>query len=186
MPRWRPSERGARSADGLKTSFFEVTAAAAFLAFAAPPPMPCILEVGLGGRLDATNVVARPLVTAIASLALDHQAYLGDTLVGIAARKSRHRQARRAAGDAILSARRHAAHRRGRGPGRRLADPARNSLGDPRRGRRTPLSRCAGRARPARAAFARDSPMAQRRARRRHAAPSIDARRVANRAGEER
>ena len=76
------------AADGLKTSFFEVTAAAAFLAFARHPADAVILEVGLGGRLDATNVVDRPLVTAIASLALDHQAYLGDTLVAIAAEKA--------------------------------------------------------------------------------------------------
>ena len=76
------------AADGLKASFFEVTAAAAFLAFSRTPADAVILEVGLGGRLDATNVVDRPLVTAIASLALDHQSYLGDTLTGIAAEKA--------------------------------------------------------------------------------------------------
>jgi dihydrofolate synthase/folylpolyglutamate synthase len=76
------------AADGLKASFFEVTAAAAFLAFSRTPADALILEVGLGGRLDATNVVDRPLVTAIASLALDHQAYLGNSLVGIAAEKA--------------------------------------------------------------------------------------------------
>jgi dihydrofolate synthase/folylpolyglutamate synthase len=76
------------AAEGMKASFFEVTAAAAFLAFARTPADTLILEVGLGGRLDATNVVDRPLVTAIASLALDHQAYLGDSLVGIAAEKA--------------------------------------------------------------------------------------------------
>jgi dihydrofolate synthase/folylpolyglutamate synthase len=76
------------AADGLKVSFFEATAAAALLAFSRTPADALVLEVGLGGRLDATNVVDRPLVTAIASLALDHQAYLGDTLVGIAAEKA--------------------------------------------------------------------------------------------------
>ena len=76
------------AAEGLKVSFFEAIAAAAFLAFARTPADAVILEVGLGGRLDATNVVDRPLVTAIASLALDHQAYLGDTLVDIAAEKA--------------------------------------------------------------------------------------------------
>ena len=76
------------AAEGMKASFFEVTAAAAFLAFARTPADALILEVGLGGRLDATNVVDQPLVTAIASLALDHQAYLGDTLTGIAAEKA--------------------------------------------------------------------------------------------------
>ena len=64
------------AAEGMKASFFEVTAAAAFLAFARTPADVVILEVGLGGRLDATNVIDRPLVTAIASLALDHQAIL--------------------------------------------------------------------------------------------------------------
>ena len=76
------------AAAGMKASFFEVTAAAAFLAFARTPADALILEVGLGGRLDATNVVDQPLVTAIASLALDHQAYLGDTLPQIAAEKA--------------------------------------------------------------------------------------------------
>jgi dihydrofolate synthase / folylpolyglutamate synthase len=76
------------AAEGMKASFFEVTAAAAFLAFSRTPADALILEVGLGGRLDATNVVDQPLVTAIASLALDHQAYLGDTLTGIAAEKA--------------------------------------------------------------------------------------------------
>ena len=74
-------------ATGIEPSFFEV-AAAALLAFAARQPTPCILEVGLGGRLDATNIVARPLVTGIASIGLDHQAYLGDTLGEIAAEKA--------------------------------------------------------------------------------------------------
>ena len=76
------------AAAGMKASFFEVTAAAAFLAFARTPADALILEVGLGGRLDATNVVDRPLVTAIASLGLDHQSYLGDTLTQIAAEKA--------------------------------------------------------------------------------------------------
>ena len=76
------------AAEGMKASFFEVTTAAAFLAFARTPADAVILEVGLGGRLDATNVVDRPLVTAIASLALDHQSYLGNTLVAIASEKA--------------------------------------------------------------------------------------------------
>ena len=68
-------------------SFFEITTAAAFLAFARTPAAACIVEVGLGGRLDATNVV-RPAVTGIAALGIDHQAFLGDTLVGIAGEKA--------------------------------------------------------------------------------------------------
>ena len=63
-------------AEGLQASFFEVTTAAAFLAFAERPADACIVEVGLGGRLDATNVIERPLVCGIASLGIDHEAFL--------------------------------------------------------------------------------------------------------------
>lgn len=63
-------------ADGLMVSFFEVTTAAAFLAFARSPADVCILEVGLGGRLDATNIVPKPAVCGIASLGIDHEAFL--------------------------------------------------------------------------------------------------------------
>ena len=73
---------------GIEPSFFEVATAVAFLAFSRTPADACILEVGLGGRLDATNVVNRPLVTGIASLALDHQQFLGKRLPGIAAEKA--------------------------------------------------------------------------------------------------
>ena len=76
------------ASEGIEATFFEVTTAAALLAFARTPADAVILEVGLGGRLDATNVVDRPLVTAIASLGLDHQAYLGDRLTDIAAEKA--------------------------------------------------------------------------------------------------
>lgn len=69
-------------------SFFEVTTAAAFLAFSRTPADACIVEVGLGGRLDATNVILEPAVTAIAQLGIDHQAFLGDTLAQIAAEKA--------------------------------------------------------------------------------------------------
>lgn len=75
-------------AAGLAVSFFEVAAAAAFLAFAQTPADATILEVGLGGRLDATNVVRSPLVTGIASLGLDHQAWLGKRLADIAGEKA--------------------------------------------------------------------------------------------------
>ena len=73
---------------GIEPSFFEVATAVALLAFARTPADACILEVGLGGRLDATNVVERPLVTAITNLALDHQQFLGKRLPGIAAEKA--------------------------------------------------------------------------------------------------
>jgi dihydrofolate synthase/folylpolyglutamate synthase len=69
-------------------SFFEVTTAAAFLAFARTPADACVIEVGLGGRLDATNVIPSPAATAIAQLGIDHQAFLGDSLEAIAAEKA--------------------------------------------------------------------------------------------------
>ena len=69
-------------------SFFEVTTAAAFLAFAREPADACIVEVGLGGRLDATNVVPAPVVCGIAQLGIDHQAFLGNRIEDIAAEKA--------------------------------------------------------------------------------------------------
>ncbi len=75
-------------AEGIGASFFEVTTAAAFLAFSEHPADACIIEVGLGGRLDATNVIATPAVCGIAQLGIDHQAFLGDTLEQIAAEKA--------------------------------------------------------------------------------------------------
>jgi dihydrofolate synthase/folylpolyglutamate synthase len=74
--------------DSIEPSFFEVTTAAAFLAFARANADACIVEVGLGGRLDATNVIERPLATGIASLGIDHQQFLGSSLVEIAAEKA--------------------------------------------------------------------------------------------------
>jgi dihydrofolate synthase/folylpolyglutamate synthase len=72
----------------LGASFFEVTTAAAFLAFARVPADACIIEVGLGGRLDATNVIPSPAACGIAALGLDHQSFLGDTLAQIAGEKA--------------------------------------------------------------------------------------------------
>ncbi len=68
-------------------TFFETTTAAAFLLFSETPADRLILEVGLGGRLDATNVVA-PQVCVITPVSLDHQAFLGDTVEQIAAEKA--------------------------------------------------------------------------------------------------
>ncbi len=73
---------------GIEPSFFEVTTAAALLAFSRTPADATVLEVGMGGRLDATNVVERPLVTGIAALGMDHQQWLGSTLGEIAAEKA--------------------------------------------------------------------------------------------------
>ena len=73
---------------GIGASFFEVTTAAAFLAFSEAPADACVIEVGLGGRLDATNVIPSPLITGIAQLGIDHQAFLGNTLEAIAGEKA--------------------------------------------------------------------------------------------------
>ncbi|WP_448192799.1 bifunctional folylpolyglutamate synthase/dihydrofolate synthase [Azospirillum sp. sgz301742] len=69
-------------------TFFEVTTAAAFLAFARTPADVVLLETGLGGRLDATNVIDRPAVTAITRVSYDHRQFLGDTLSAIAFEKA--------------------------------------------------------------------------------------------------
>lgn len=69
-------------------TFFEITTCAAFLAFARTPADTVLLEVGLGGRLDATNVVEAPRLTIITPVSLDHQAYLGDTVALIAGEKA--------------------------------------------------------------------------------------------------
>jgi dihydrofolate synthase / folylpolyglutamate synthase len=69
-------------------TFFEITTAAAFLAFTRMPADWTLLEVGLGGRLDATNVIDRPRLTIITPVSLDHQQYLGDTVAAIAGEKA--------------------------------------------------------------------------------------------------
>src|SRR5438477_8561844 len=68
----------------VEPTFFEVATIAALLAFARTPADACILEVGLGGRLDATNVIELPLACGIANLALDHQQFLGSNVADIA------------------------------------------------------------------------------------------------------
>ena len=67
---------------------FEIETAAGFLLFARRPADVLLLEVGLGGRLDATNVVERPVASVITKLSLDHRDFLGDNLVDIAAEKA--------------------------------------------------------------------------------------------------
>ncbi len=76
------------SNDGLPITFFEITTAAAFIAFSRVPADIVLLENGLGGRLDATNVVPKPALTAITPVSLDHQQFLGDTLAEIATEKA--------------------------------------------------------------------------------------------------
>ena len=67
---------------------FEITTAAALWLFAREPADFTLLEVGLGGRLDATNVVPRPLATVITPIGIDHREFLGDTIEAIAAEKA--------------------------------------------------------------------------------------------------
>jgi dihydrofolate synthase / folylpolyglutamate synthase len=73
---------------GAPITVFEMETAAAFLLFARHPADITLLEVGLGGRLDATNVIERPLTSVITRLALDHREFLGDSLVKVAAEKA--------------------------------------------------------------------------------------------------
>ena len=69
-------------------TFFEITTCAAFAAFARTPADYTLLEVGLGGRLDATNVIDKPGLTIITPVSIDHQQYLGETLAEIAFEKA--------------------------------------------------------------------------------------------------
>ena len=69
-------------------TFFEGTTAVAFLAFASIKADVVLLEVGMGGRLDATNVIDNPALTIITSISHDHTEYLGDTLTQIAGEKA--------------------------------------------------------------------------------------------------
>jgi dihydrofolate synthase/folylpolyglutamate synthase len=73
---------------GAPITVFEITTAAGLLLFARHPADILLLEVGLGGRLDATNVVERPLATVVAPVSLDHAEFLGDTVGKIAAEKA--------------------------------------------------------------------------------------------------
>jgi dihydrofolate synthase / folylpolyglutamate synthase len=77
-----------RANGGAPITYFEITTVAAFLAFIRTPADIVLLETGLGGRLDATNVIRQPAVTAITPISLDHQAFLGDTIAAIAGEKA--------------------------------------------------------------------------------------------------
>ncbi|MCE8540039.1 bifunctional folylpolyglutamate synthase/dihydrofolate synthase [Ruegeria pomeroyi] len=77
------------AANGGETiTYFEITTCAALLAFARRPADYTLLEVGLGGRLDATNVIARPALSIITPISMDHEQFLGDTLAKIAGEKA--------------------------------------------------------------------------------------------------
>ncbi|APX91097.1 bifunctional folylpolyglutamate synthase/dihydrofolate synthase [Brevirhabdus pacifica] len=74
--------------DGAPITYFEITTVAAILAFSRVPADYTVLEVGLGGRLDATNVVESPALSIITPVSIDHQQYLGETLALIAGEKA--------------------------------------------------------------------------------------------------
>ena len=84
-------------------TFFEVSTAVAFEIFKRAAVDVAVVEVGLGGRFDATNVLT-PTITAITSIAFDHERHLGHTLSDDRLRKGRHRQAGRAARDRTAAA----------------------------------------------------------------------------------
>ena len=77
-----------RANGGEPITVFEIETAAAFLLFSRHPADLALLEVGLGGRLDATNVIERPLACVITPVSMDHLEFLGDTLDKIAAEKA--------------------------------------------------------------------------------------------------
>ncbi len=77
-----------RANAGASITVFEITTAVGFLLFARHPADVLLLEVGLGGRLDATNVIDRPLASVITRISVDHTDFLGDTIEKIAAEKA--------------------------------------------------------------------------------------------------
>ncbi|RFB79017.1 bifunctional folylpolyglutamate synthase/dihydrofolate synthase [Methylovirgula sp. 4M-Z18] len=81
-------ERCEAANEGAPISLFEITTAAALLLFSEAPADYLLLEVGLGGTLDATNVIAKPLASVITPISLDHADYLGGTVEQIAAQKA--------------------------------------------------------------------------------------------------
>ena len=84
----RTIARVAEANDGEKITVFEILTAVTFLLFSEHPADAAIIEVGLGGRFDATNVVKNPAATLIMPVSLDHEAYLGDRVELIAAEKA--------------------------------------------------------------------------------------------------
>jgi len=77
-----------RANNGEPITLFEIETAAAFVLFAQNPADVLLLEVGLGGRLDATNVIDKPLASVITPVGMDHVEFLGDTLIKIAGEKA--------------------------------------------------------------------------------------------------
>ena len=77
-----------RANEGASITFFEITTAAAFLAFSRKPADVLLLETGLGGEFDSTNVIERPAATVLTPIDLDHQQFLGADILGIARTKA--------------------------------------------------------------------------------------------------
>lgn len=73
---------------GEDITYFEITTCAALLAFARTPADYTLLEVGLGGRLDATNVIDKPALTVITPVSMDHESFLGNSIAAIAGEKA--------------------------------------------------------------------------------------------------
>ena len=118
---------------GLPITEFEITTAAAFLAFARRPADALLIETGLGGRLDATNVIARPRLTALAPISLDHQSFLGEHLAQIAFEKAGILKPERAVHRRAAASRGAGGDRGARGRDRRtLAGPWPRLAGAPR------------------------------------------------------
>jgi dihydrofolate synthase/folylpolyglutamate synthase len=80
--------RVAADAGNIKLGFYEATTAAAFWAFSRMPADYLLLETGMGGRLDATNIIPAPLLTIITTISLDHTKFLGETIGEIAWEKA--------------------------------------------------------------------------------------------------
>ena len=144
---------------GAAITVFEVITAVAFHLFAQTPADLCVLEVGLGGRGDATNLIDRPAACAITSISLDHRELLGETLAVDRGGEGRHHEAGRAGGDRYAAGR---GARRAAGGGR-----ARRCAGQAARSRLAygcgPLPGCERRSRPADAIAAGRVPARQRR-----------------------
>lgn len=81
-------ERCERANGGEPITMFEITTAAAFALFSETPADVLLLEVGLGGRFDSTNVIEKPVACVISPVSMDHMDFLGDTLAGIAFEKA--------------------------------------------------------------------------------------------------
>ena len=142
---------------GEPITFFEITTAVAFHLYATHPADFCLLEVGLGGRFDATNVIAKPLAAVIASVSHDHAEFLGDGPRRHRGGEGRHPEARRSR-HRRAAGRARAGHDRARGQGgaaRRSSATARTTWPSPSAGgsstrTRTGCSTCRCRASSAR------------------------------------